>query len=230
MSRDRIQSEARLLHQEIWKYKERLWPDRQPTALQMLLPNVAAHILGVEYQLLDNLGLPHFNRHGGKYKAAGFMNRPEKKIGVSLEFPEHVRRFTGAHEIGHFLLHEEEIMHRDKPLDGSQRGMSRPPKEKEADYFAACFLMPPRLLADLFAAQFQMKGPFPFNDTTCFHLNPLDPYALLEAEEDSLDREISLARCGHFNNRHLIPLSIQFGVSDLAMAIRLKELGFVRWP
>jgi Zn-dependent peptidase ImmA (M78 family) len=230
MNREKIQHAAHRLHKEIWDNQERLWPNRHLTPFQMLAPEVAAHILGLDYQLLPNLGSPLFGREGERFKAAGLMNRSIRRIAVSTEFPPNVIRFTGAHEVGHFLLHEDEVMHRDKPLDGSARGQSRPPKEREADYFAACFLIPARLLLDAFAAQFQMKGPFPFTDTTCYHLNPSDPWSLLNAERDSLDREISLARCARFNNRNLIPLSVQFGVSDIAMAIRIKELQLVRWP
>lgn len=229
MNREQIRDAVGWLHREIWDGKERLWPDQQPMPLQMLQPEVAAYILCFDYDVLPDLGPTRFDRGNQKYRAAGVLNRPARKIAVSLEYSPNVRRFTGAHEIGHCMLHDDEIMHRDMPLDGTPK-RGRPPKEQEADYFAACFLIPARLLAQAFAAQFGFKGSFPFNDVTCFHLNPTDPQALLDAEEDSLDREIALARCARFNNRNLIPLSIQFGVSNNAMAIRIKELKLVLWP
>ena len=40
-------------------------------------------------------------------------------------------------------------MHRDRPVHGiGVQTSSRPPHEREADYFAACFLVPESLLAD----------------------------------------------------------------------------------
>ena len=192
MNEEKIREAVGWLHKEIWEGKELLWPDRQPTPIQMLRPEVAAHILGFDYNELPNLGSPRFSRQ--KYRAAGILNRPANRIAVSLEYPSHVRRFTGAHEVGHCMLHDDEVMHRDMPLDGTPKS-GHPPKEREANYFAACFLIPARLLTQAFTAQFGFKGPFPFNDTTCYHLNPTDPWSLLEAEDDSLDREIALARC-----------------------------------
>ncbi|ATH83146.1 ImmA/IrrE family metallo-endopeptidase [Pseudomonas sp. KHPS1] len=229
MNEEQIREAVGWLHREIWDGKELLWPDHQPTPIQMLQPDAAAHILGFDYDELPNLGSPRFGRGNQQYRAAGVLNRPANKIAISLEYPLHVRRFTGAHEIGHCMLHDDEIMHRDMPLDGGPRN-GRPSKEREADYFAACFLMPARLLTQAFAAQFGFKGPFPFNDVTCFHLNPVDPQALLDADTDSLDREIALARCARFNNRNLIPLAVQFGVSNVAMAIRIRELKLTLWP
>lgn len=229
MNREEIRDAVGWLHREIWEGKELLWPDRQPMPIQMLQPEIAAHILGFNYDELPDLGSPRFSRGNQRYRAAGLINRPARKIAVSLEYSPHIRRFTGAHEIGHCMLHDDEIMHRDMPLDGAPKS-GRPPKEQEADYFAACFLIPARLLVQAFAAQFGFKGQFPFNDVTCFHLNPADPQALLDAEKDSLDREIALARCSHFNGRNLIPLSTQFGVSNIAMAIRIRELQLALWP
>jgi Zn-dependent peptidase ImmA (M78 family) len=56
------------------------------------------------------------------------------------------------------------------------------------------------------------------------------PDRLLYASKDSGERELGLARCTQFNNRNLVSLAQQFGVSDSAMAIRIKELELVRWP
>lgn len=231
MNRSYIQEEARRLLIEIWNNKELLWPDQQLRPIQMLCPKVASHILGLEYQEhtdLDNGIFPYKGKN--RFKAAGLIDRQSKKIAVSMDFPIKTVRFTAAHEIGHWILHPNKVMHRDRPIDGSNSTNARRPQaEREADYFAACFLMPANLLESIFEELF-LTNLFIFNDTSAFHLNPNCSDSLLRAEENSLDREFALARCRSFNNNYFDSLSDQFRVTESAMAIRIKELKLVRWP
>lgn len=53
---------------------------------------------------------------------------------------------------------------------------------------------------------------------------------LLYASQDSGEREFALAWCSQFNNRNMVSMAKQFGVSDSAMAFRIRELELVRWP
>ena len=230
MWREDIQKAAHWVHEGLWVHKETLWPSRQPPPIEMLDPSVAASLLGLTYLELPTLGSTRFAPQGQRFQAAGLFDRRSGKIAVSTEFTMHERRFTAAHEIGHYLLHEQEIMHRDRPLGGYHSQSLKPQIEREADYFAACFLMPSTLLVKKFEQQFRCKGQFQFSDVTCYHLNPNDPDALQYALQNSLDREIALARCTQFNGRAMISLAQQFGVSDSAMALRIKELNLVRWP
>ncbi|WP_336346689.1 ImmA/IrrE family metallo-endopeptidase [Pseudomonas monsensis] len=158
------------------------------------------------------------------------IDRQSNKIAVATEFGDKVELFTGAHEIGHLVLHEETVMHRDRAFDGSPLQTPRPPVEREADRFAACFLMPQKLLKERFEFMFCCKGQLRFSDAIAFHLDPINPDRLLYASKDSWERELALARCTRFNNRNLVSLAQQFGVSDSAMCIRIKELDLVRWP
>lgn len=230
MNRSSIQQDVALLQREIWKQKEMLWPDRQLMPLQMLEPDAAAYLLDVEYLMLPNLGSSRFMRSGQGPGIAGLIDRQANKIAISMAYPEQVQRFTGAHEVGHFILHEGQIMLRDRPLDGSANAGHRSDIEREADYFAACFLMPPNLLMAHFEAQFGCKSAFKFTETTSFHLNHNDPDSLQYASQGSLDREFALARCENFGGRRMNSLAKQFRVSDSAMALRIKELGLVVWP
>jgi Zn-dependent peptidase ImmA (M78 family) len=70
-------------------------------------------------------------------------------IGVNSLHPSRRNRFTIAHEIGHLVLHDDEL-HVDDPLPIGYRnrksGMAIDPKEIEANQFAAELLMPERLL------------------------------------------------------------------------------------
>lgn len=230
MNKEKIEMEVRKLHEELWNKKEQLLPNQQATPFQLLSPRLATSVLGLEYLELEQLGSSKFSFRGQKFRVAGLIDRQAKKIAVSTEFSSKITRFTAIHEIGHWLLHPDEIMHRDRPIgDFTNTKAKRPKVEREADYFSACFLMPERLLESTFKELF-MQSPFTFNDETSFHLNPNNPNMLLRTEQGSLDRELALANCTSFNGRNFPSLAEQFGVSSSAMAIRIKELGIVRWP
>ena len=102
-----------------------------------------AHLYGVKVQYeptQDNL--------------SGFLLRNLKEhkaiIGVNQSHHPNRQRFTIAHELGHFFLHETERMYVDRILqvklrnENSSKGIST--EEKEANLFAAELLMPVRFL------------------------------------------------------------------------------------
>lgn len=74
------------------------------------------------------------------------LNRQKAVIGVNDRHSDNRKRFTIAHELGHYLLHEQEKLHVDRQFrinwrDGtSKKGESE--EEKEANLFAAELLMP----------------------------------------------------------------------------------------
>ncbi|MDP1939310.1 MAG: ImmA/IrrE family metallo-endopeptidase [Gallionella sp.] len=226
MDKQIIESTARDVHKLIWKQKNQIWPARVPHPFEMLEPEIAAHALGIRYEFHPELIL--LNRRSSKSEVAGLLDRQAGKIAVADQFPEETIRFTGAHEIGHWLLHPDETMHRDRPIKGLIGGMGdRPTKEKEADYFAACFLMPRKLVIDAFESTFMTQVPFVFDDAAAFWLCPSDPESLLRADHGSLDRALALATAQSYGGRHFNSLAKQFRVSVTTMAIRLNELGLI---
>lgn len=71
--------------------------------------------------------------------ASWFLMRNDKTIWINKRDSHRRQRFTIAHELGHYLLHkdaEEEILYRRTWL------ITKDPKEKEANYFAASLLVP----------------------------------------------------------------------------------------
>ncbi|MFQ4138106.1 ImmA/IrrE family metallo-endopeptidase [Nodosilinea sp. PGN35] len=74
------------------------------------------------------------------------LSRQKAIIGVNDRHSKNRQRFTIAHELGHYLLHEQEKLHVDRRFqiqlrDGnSSKGESE--EEKEANLFAAELLMP----------------------------------------------------------------------------------------
>lgn len=120
-------------------------------------------------------------------------------------------------------------MFRDRPIGDHGDRPERSEEEKEADYFAACWLMPENLLVDEFEKRFG-STPLTFNTNVANHLNPAEVDALLGAEEDDTIREFEIAKSRRFNGQHFVSLAEAFRVSRSAMAYRLKELKLIKWP
>lgn len=228
MDKTKIEELARQLQMAIWDNRKEIWSDRDPSYFEVLDPELAANHLGITYALRESLG--KFGALGAQFEVAGSLDRQRGVISVSRKFPSATMRFTAAHEMGHWLIHPGEIMHRDRPIKGLEVGLEqqRPAQEKEADYFAACFLMPGKLVERTFKRLFGAN--FVFDDAAAFKLSPGDPNAFLRPRQNSLSRELILGTARTFNGLHFKSLAEQFSVSPTTMAIRLRELNLSPWP
>ena len=89
---------------------------------------------------------------------SGFLVRDAARgkpvIGVNSRQHKNRQRFTIAHELGHFLLHEGDVLHVDSDksfrvnLRDELAGSGTDAAEKEANLFAAELLMPAVFLAE----------------------------------------------------------------------------------
>jgi Zn-dependent peptidase ImmA (M78 family) len=90
---------------------------------------------------------------------SGFIVRDKESrkaiIGANKSHHPHRRRFTIAHELGHFLLHEGHMVHLDENrgayrinLRSSESAGGEDNDEKEANLFAAELLMPVAFLQE----------------------------------------------------------------------------------
>jgi len=230
MNVEQIEQEARKLQLEIHARRHEIFPRREAHPLELVTPSIAAQVLGVKFEEAPSLSFGVL--HGQKYVTAGILDRPGKEIWVSTEFGHEVARFTGAHEIGHWVLHPKQVIHhRDRPIKGIERE-TRAPKEQEADRFAAAFLIPEKFFRKVFQAAFLTDKPFVFDDTAAFFLSPDDSEAVLYPEKNSKARELALAKAKSYKGRVFErSLAEMFGVSPLTMAIRIEELELVKaWP
>ncbi|UUZ76452.1 ImmA/IrrE family metallo-endopeptidase [Polaromonas sp. P1(28)-13] len=188
----------------------------------MFEPRVVAGILGLEYELRDSIGAID-SRNA---EAAGVLNRRRETISISTKFEYEIQRFTAAHEIGHYVLHPRigyEIEHRDRPIFGMAGG--RPQHEADADYFAACMLVPCNALIAEFEARFGTKKPLPYTTTTAYHVG-----LTIKDFETSRDRLMfakAVARTQSFDRLRFLSLADFFKVSVSALAIRLWECGLI---
>lgn len=224
---DEIESLVRNLHRRIWHERENLWPEGPPAdPVDMLDPSVAASLLGFQFEYGDVIG--ETRQAGHDLDVAGLIDQSSKVIRVSPQHSRSVLKFTGAHEIGHAVLHPSMgSVHRDRPVDGSVSGRNK--TELEADRFAVNFLMPEKLVKERFRAIFGVEC-FYLNEDTAFALGGFALSELHSKCPRRRDLAKLIARSGRYNGRQVRSLSDQFGVSVTAMAIRLEELDLVKDP
>lgn len=219
-SSSQIELEARKLLFEIEKHSDRLWPNTPPDRLFMCEPEAACRVLGLRY-LPDS----HLGTYGGT-ATAGLLDRANKTVMLSSKQSFEAQRFTGAHEVGHYLLHPGQLMFRDRTLY-AHGGSGRPPEEQQADFFAACFLIPPKLLRRAFRARFPVNEPLVNTGAVCFNLDMANHQYLESLPPGSMEFAVAVARTEAFNGNRFKSLAALFNVSHHAMAIRLQEMGLV---
>jgi len=220
-----IENEAIRLRHQIWDRRALFWPGRQPHPLEVLDPQIAARVLGVELQYFQELS---FDIPGQQFKTAGLLDRAKGKIAVAQCYGLEVALFTAAHELGHFLLHKDKIvLHRDMPISGLEQ-VPPDPVEREASYFAGTFLMPTEFLMKVFKARFGV-APLVFDEAAAHFLRPDSPSSLLHPYPGSRARSVALASARSYAGRAFgVSLAEFFKVSTATMAIRLRELELVQ--
>lgn len=221
-----IEERVTQLQMRVWHDQNKEWPEGLPSEKSLLDPGVIAQFLGLSIRFEETLG--RFGSGQGRYEVAGSLSRPDKIICLSRQFGNESVRFTAAHEIAHYILHQQEVMHRDRPVYGLDNTHRKSVIEQEADYFAACLLVPRGALIPLFQRCFCTTIPFVFDDNAAFNLRGDDPESLLRAPIDSLDRPMVLATARSYAGRHFDSLAKVFGVSPVTMAIRIKELNLIK--
>ncbi|HEX3422296.1 MAG TPA: ImmA/IrrE family metallo-endopeptidase [Sphingomicrobium sp.] len=108
-------------------------------------------------EISSNLGLEI--RAGDLGEVSGLLARSGNgaTIGVNSTQSRERRRFTIAHELGHYLLHEGMIHHVDHNYRlnyrSSESAQATNVEEIEANFFAASLLMPKKFLALLNAIE-----------------------------------------------------------------------------
>jgi Zn-dependent peptidase ImmA (M78 family) len=215
-----VEEIARRFQRDLWKRHLRV-TGKKPNPLELINPAAAFRVLGYEFEVVESLG--EFSDQGGRVKVAGILDQLQKRVRISTQFPPAHRNFTAAHELGHALLHEQTGLHRDRSVDGTYRAVDE--CERTADRFGVFFLMPKRLVAEVFESIFALKQ-------IC--LSDSDHLSLLSASDSAFRqattlRELSrkLAGLTRFNGRSIVSLAETFNVSPGAMAIRLEELQLI---
>jgi len=193
--------------------------------MQMIEPENVAAFLDYDFAYVSSLG--SWGAGNSRFDIAGLVDQQRRIIRISESFPRAVGRFTAAHELGHIVLgHPGVVIHRDRPVFNIE-GALQDPHEREANYFAACLLVPRRLLEDEYFKRFDIGPPLPLTDAIAFNLCGQSAHALMRAGPGSYQFAAAIASARSFNGRHFRSLVDTFNVSVSALAIRLRELRLV---
>ena len=215
----RIEKIVRTLQKKVWIYAGR---PRGIAIKDLFSPERIAKFLGYYYDEKESVNDPLDPKNT---ETAGIIDSRNKTILISYQFSTVVRLFTAAHEIGHAVLHPNGVYHRDKPKNGSIK-YHRDIKEQEADYFAACLLMPRKTVLSYFENNFG-RLPLAINTSTAFSLNPANPDSILNTKRGDVEKYISSVT--RYNSKKFDSLSEAFGVSPYAMSYRLEELKVISY-
>ena len=217
-----IAKAVRDLQMRVWNQRDSLLP-ADYDLVDLFCPSIAAKVLGFQYEEVPEIpNWPHIRN----MRIAGLVDPQQKLIQISEQFELPVRRFTGAHEIGHVVLHPLQGLRRERPVAGpSRHSGQQSTEERQADIFASLYLMPERLLRKRVYETFNMKPPIAINDAIAFWLDPNDHQEMLREPSESHTTARNFAKCNtNFNGQQIVPLFEQFKVSISAMAYRIEEL------
>jgi len=224
-SRQEIEAIVRGLHVEMWRRRQELWSDRSVSPIEIADPIVALQGIGYSVSAFEALG--QHSESGETFEVAGIINNPESEVQISLAFAPAVRSFTLAHELGHALLHNAAVLHRDRAVDSTVSGKKRDKIESEADRFASSFMMPEKLVRAEFERRFH-STPFELSQASAFALTGKKMNDLQSRIRSTGDLARFLASADQYNGGYFHSLAEQFGVSIEAMANRLRDLGLVK--
>jgi Zn-dependent peptidase ImmA (M78 family) len=224
----KARNEARELLKDMWRNRSKIW--NIPPPLEELIPvpveKIVRSVLGLT--LIEPEEIVS-DQHG--VETAGLINRETRQIIAAQKYRHEWRRFTVAHEIGHWVLHPNVIYHRDRPLTGAeQSNTSRPLVELEADKFASELLMPTKVLTKYFQQMFSepIDGRIPSVELARWLSDEDSQISAAALSKGLRYRSLLVARKSVVKSgKYFKSLANSFGVSITAMAIQLEDLKLV---
>lgn len=220
-----IERLARNLQRDIYLETQRQRDQEPINPILLLDPAAAATHLKIEFTISPGLGSMRLGQKD--IEVAGLINRRANRISVSRRLKSSTHRFTGAHEIGHWLMHPGEVFHRDRPIDAPSSHLgSKDLIEVQANYFAAFFLMPRKLVTSHFISRFGTDS-FRFTADQSFKLQASQQQKLMDRSLDTSSKAKILAAAEFYDGRRFLSMSEEFGVSIEAMAIQIRDLKLV---
>lgn len=220
-----IENEAIRLRVELWERRGEFRPGQETHPIDVLDPQLAARVLGVRLEYFQELS---FDIPQQRFETAGLLDRAKGIIAVARCYGPEVALFTAAHELGHLVLHKDQVvLHRDMPIKGLEQ-IQQNLIEREANYFAGTYLMPTVFLTKVFKARYG-QAPFEFDEAAAHYLRPGRIESVLHPHPGSHERSIALASARSYAGRAFgNSLAQFFKVSVATMAIRLRELEIVQ--
>ena len=220
-----IEGIAIRLQKTQWRYSNSYRRNNPPSKpVDILDPQGVLTLLDFRVQGVTSLGQHRFD--GRTIETAGIIDQNERTVLLSEQFTGPILRFTAAHELGHALLHNQTVLHRDIPSDGTNQAVD--PIERQANRFATFYLMPKKLVVEMFYELFGTKK-FQINTATALAFGFTNSSTFREQFRNARDLSRFLAGANRRGAEYFDSISEQLGVSVGAMAIRLEELDLVTY-
>lgn len=211
----------------VWHYKDIIWTNPPQEPRDILDPKlIFKDVLCYDYVTREEFGVP--DDAGNVVEIAGLINQANRLVVISDKFPEPIRRFTGAHELAHALFHNQQIQHRDLPLDNSGPYRLRAFDEKVADKGATYFLMPKKDVIKQFLLRFRISS-LSINEETSFNLTRGNVSDLKRECKNLRQFSRKLSSVESYDGQRFESLAQRFNVSVQAMAIRLEQLNLLEY-
>lgn len=222
-----IEDCARELQNLIWENKHLIWKKEVPSShLEILSPRmILKNAMGYDYFSSTTYG---YKEDDAQVEVLGIIDQPNKIVAVSNNYSEQIQKFTAAHELGHALLHQQSIMHRDIKSDDNGHLAPRDKSEIQADKFAAYFLMPTKLVKIEFQKRFS-SDLFKIDENSAFKFGGRNISELKKECKNIRGLSMKLASTNLFGGENFISLSEMFNVSIVSMARRLEELNLLEY-
>lgn len=225
---DFIRSQARDLLIRTWKtYRQLNGTHIDADQMLPLEPRFTAiHVLGWQFEepeeivMSDHLGIGR--------EIAGVMNRTARTVSIARKFPVSVRRFTGAHELAHLQMHPNLLSLRESPFTDDELRRPASQMEREANLFAAAFLMPARLMRKFFSRRYgqeKIKITEIDDDIAFYFAHGHSASALRQMEPVEVAKIFAAATS--FIAAKDRSLTEVFGVTATAMAFQWLDLGLL---
>jgi len=222
-----IEELARNLQNTLWVEKDRIWKEEDINDPMLLLNPKTVLKKILDYIVIGENSLGIYQIDDEMFQVAGIIDKRQKTVKYCSQYPEEVQNFTLAHELGHAIMHDKLLQHRDRPLDGSINS-SKSTEEMQADRFAVHFLMPRKIVQAIFFKMFAMNR-FVINEDTALALRVGNHVDFKRRCNDKRGLSRVIASAVFFAGQDFNSLAKSFNVSVEAMAIRLEELELVEF-
>lgn len=211
----------------IWDNKHLIWKKNIPNSnLEILKPEIIfKQVMGYDYVSTASYGV---STEDNTIEVAGIIDQPNKIVAISNTFPENVKMFTAAHELGHAILHKQSILHRDIPVEHLGHRVKRDKVELDADKFATFFLMPTKWVKTEFGNRFG-NDIFEIDENTAFSFGGRNISEIKNECKNIRGLSRKLSSTEIYDGKNFISLFKLFNVSIEAMAIRLEELKLLKY-
>ncbi len=205
----------------LWKHKQKIWGNNVKSPLQ-ILDTITVFKKVLNYDIGQTRVL---SKQSDGLECAGEIDQPKRQVLISSQFKPEIKNFTFAHELGHAVLHNFPILHRDIPIDSEVKG-PRKPIEWQADKFATYFLMPKKQVQKVFQEIFS-SPTFVVDEASAFYLVNGNISDLRKKYKSISELAKALASAEFYAGKPVLSLAKQFNVSVGAMAIRLEEMKLI---